>query len=244
VSARRVALQVRANGSNTPWGRLIFAVFSINLSGIVMSGFIQRKSNASYLSEKDEAKLVKQLDEESRRTKAMMLLALRLGLRDCDLCNLMVQDIDWQHDRIRLQQKKTGEPLVLPLLPDVGNALMDYMLNERPQRDDQYPYLFLRKQAPYQKLSTAYHICSELMRRLEIKPENATSSGIHLLRYSMVHKLIKAKVPHQIITNTLGHASKDSAQPYLSMETSMLRMCALDLSVIGRISWQGSDDHA
>jgi len=29
VSARRVALQVRANGSNTPRGRLLFAVFSI-----------------------------------------------------------------------------------------------------------------------------------------------------------------------------------------------------------------------
>lgn len=28
MSARRVALQVRANGSNTPRGRLIFAVFS------------------------------------------------------------------------------------------------------------------------------------------------------------------------------------------------------------------------
>jgi hypothetical protein len=33
VSARRVALQVRANGSNTPWGRLIFAVFS-TLNGV------------------------------------------------------------------------------------------------------------------------------------------------------------------------------------------------------------------
>jgi len=215
-----------------------------NLSGIVMSGFIQRKSNASYISEKDETKLVEQLNDESRRTKAMILLALRLGLRDSDLCKLTFQDIDWQRDKIRLKQKKTGEPLVLPLLPEVGNALMDYILNERPRRDDQYPYIFLRKQAPYQKLSAAYHFCSNLIDRVDIKPENGTASGIHLLRYTLVHKLLKAKVPHQVITNTLGHVSKESAKPYLSMEESMLRMCALDLSDIGKISWQGRTSHA
>ena len=214
------------------------------LSGIVMSGFIQRKSNAQYISEKDEAKLVEQLNDETRRTKAMILLALRLGLRDCDLCKLTFQDIDWQRDKIRLKQKKTGEPLVLPLLADVGNALMDYILNERPRRDDQYPYIFLREQAPYQKLSSAYHICSRLIERMKIKPENGTASGIHLLRYTLVHKLLKAKVPHQVITNTLGHVSKESSKPYLSMEESMLRMCALDLSAIGKISWQGRTSNA
>jgi len=214
-----------------------------NLSDIVMGSFIQRKSNASYISERNEAKLIKQLNHEPRRTKAIILLALKLGLRDCDLCNLTFQEIDWQHDKIRLKQIKTGEPLVLPLLPDVGNALMDYILNERPRRDDRYPYIFLRKQAPYHKLSTAYHICSELISRMRINPDNGTTSGVHLLRYSMVHKLLKAKVPHQVITNTLGHVSKESAKPYLSMEESMLRMCALDLSVIGKISWKGSDSH-
>jgi len=60
----------------------------------------------------------------------------------------------------------------------------------------------------------------------------------------MVHKLLAAKVPHQVITDALGHTSKESDKPYMSMEESMLRMCALNLSVIGRISWRGgaSDD--
>jgi integrase len=214
-------------------------LISKNLSGIVMGCFVQRCSVAAYLSEKDQVKLIAQLAKESKRTKAVILLAMHLGLRDCDICNLTFQVIDWQDDRIRLIQKKTGEPLVLPLLPDVGNALMDYILNERPKRTDNYPYIFLRRQAPHQKLTSVYPICSRLLRCLGIKPVNGTATGVHLFRYSIAHKLLAAKVPHQVITDALGHTSKESDKPYLSMDESMLRMCALDLSDIGRISWKG-----
>jgi len=210
-----------------------------DLSGIVMGGFVQKSSVATYISEKDEAKLVAQLNKESKRTRAIILLALRLGLRDCDISNLTFSEIDWQHDKIRLLQRKTGEPLVLPLLPDVGNALMDYILNERPRQRGHYPYIFLREQAPYTKLTSAYAICSKLLVRMGIVPINGTATGVHLFRYSLVHKLLAAKVPHQVITDTLGHISRESAKPYLSMEESMLRMCALDLSVTGHISWKG-----
>ncbi|MBN1550931.1 tyrosine-type recombinase/integrase [bacterium] len=209
-----------------------------DLSGIVMSGFVQRGSVAAYISTKDEEELIMQLDKEPKRSKAIVLIALRLGLRDCDICNLTLREIDWTHDRICLMQKKTGEPLVLPLLPDVGNALMDYITTERPQRQDNYPYVFLRQKAPHIKMTSVYTMCAKLLAKLNIRPVNGTGHGMHLFRYSMVHKLLAAKVPHQVITDTLGHTSIESDKPYLSMEDSMLKLCALDLSVIGGISWK------
>ena len=210
-----------------------------DLSYAVMSGFVHKGYVASYLTAKDQSALLKQVDHEPRRTKAIILLAMMLGLRDCDICNLTFQRIDWHNDRIRLPQEKTKEPITLPLLPDVGNALMDYILNERPKREDQYPYVFLRKQAPHNKITSAYSICSKLLKKLGITPVNKTSSGVHVFRYTLVHNLLVAKTPHQVITNVLGHASKESDKPYLSMEESMLRQCAMDLSVTGKISWGG-----
>ena len=65
-----------------------------DLSGVVMSGFVQRGSVAAYISKKEEAKLIVQLDKEPKRSKAIILLALRLGLRDCDICNLTFHEID------------------------------------------------------------------------------------------------------------------------------------------------------
>ena len=222
----------------------VHGLLKANLSGAVMGAFVQKGSVAAYLSEKDQANLMSQLKKEPYRTKAIILLAMKLGLRDCDICSLTFQEIDWRKDKIRLNQKKTGEPLVLPLLLDIGNALMDYILNERPKRTDHYPYIFLRRQAPYNKLSSVYPICSKLLERQRVKPINGTAKGVHLFRYSMVHRLLSAKVPHQVITDVLGHVSKESNKPYISMEDSMLRMCALDLSVIGSVSWRegASDD--
>jgi site-specific recombinase XerD len=210
-----------------------------DLSGIVMNGFIQKGTVASYISEKDQAVLFERIKDEPNRTKAIVFLALKLGLRDCDVINLTFQEIDWRNDKIRLLQKKTGKPLALPLLPDVGNALMEYIQKERPKRDERYPYVFLRKQAPYNKIASAYHICSRLLKRLGIKPVNGVATGVHVFRYTMVHRLLAAKTPHQVITDALGHISKESDKPYLSMEESMLRMCALDLSAIGKVSWKG-----
>jgi integrase len=207
------------------------------LSGMVMGAFVQRGNVAAYISPDDEEKLLVEIERGSRRDKAIVLLLLRLGLRECDICELTLQEIEWQNDRIGLVQKKTGRLLALPLLPDVGNALMDYITEERPNRDDGYPYVFLRKQAPYNRLSSLYHLCSGLAKRLKITPVSGHTLGAHLYRYTLVHRLLNVHVPHQVITDILGHASKESDKPYLSMEESMLRACALDLSVIGKVSW-------
>jgi integrase len=211
----------------------------VMMAGMVMKPFNQRGNVATYLSRDDEQRLLEQLEHETKRAKAIILLALRLGLRDSDICNLTLRDISWEHDQICLMQKKTDRPLVLPLLPAVGNALMDYILHERPTRDDGYPYVFLRTQAPYTKLSNLYHFSSRLFQRLQITPVGGNAVGLHLLRYTLVHRLLDEKVPHQVITDTLGHVSRESDKPYLSMEESMLRMCALDLSLIGKVSWEG-----
>ena len=107
-----------------------------NLSGMVMPAFVQKNHLAAYIpSDMDDA-IIDGLATESPRNRAMILLAFRLGLRDVDICRLRLSSIDWENDQIKVFQKKTGETLTLPLLPDVGNALMEYIVNERPKNDD------------------------------------------------------------------------------------------------------------
>jgi integrase len=210
-----------------------------DLSGAIMPASINRGSVAAYISNDGFAMLAKSLDKASKRAKAVVLLAMKLGLRDCDICGLTFKQIDWRNDKIRINQKKTGEPLVLPLLPAVGNALMDYILHERPKLGGRCPYVFLREQAPHKKLATVYPICSKLLKANGIVPVNGTSAGTNVFRHTMVYRMLAAKVPYQVITDALGHVSKETDKPYLSMDESMLLMCALDLSAIGRVTWEG-----
>ncbi len=204
-----------------------------------MSAFVQKNHVTAYIPAEEDDTLTDALKKETARNRAIILLALKLGLRDIDICSLKLSSIDWNQDRILISQKKTNEPLCLPLLPEVGNALMEYILEERPLSDDGYPYVFRRRQAPYRKLVSAYSICSKFMIRNGIHSVNGVSKGVHVFRYTLVNRLLRAKVPHQVITDTLGHKSKESDKPYLSMEADMLRQCALDPSVIGIVSWKG-----
>ena len=212
-----------------------------DFSGMIMTPNYQQMHLRPYITSADEERLFAVINELPLRTGAMMRLALRLGIRDIDICNLRFDQIDWNNDRIVLEQEKTGMVLYLPLLEDVGNAIMDYNIKERPAGGRDCPYVFLRKQAPYTKLASMYMVCSKLFEKAGIKTVNGGSRGVHVCRHTLTHKLLKAKVPYQVITDTLGHASKESDKPYLSMEEEMLRECPLDFSLIGQKYWKEGD---
>lgn len=210
-----------------------------NYSDIIFSGNHIRGNATPYINKEDEKKLLIQLKYESYRNQAIMLLSLRLGLRESDICNLKFENIDFDNNQINIIQIKTKEPLVLPLLNEVKEAILNYIDKKRPN-DIESPYVFLRSQAPYKKLTSIYNIVSKIQKKAGIQSENRQVYGSHLGRYTLVHRLLEIKVPHQVITDTLGHTAKESDKPYLSMEESILKKCALDCSEIGIITWKAA----
>ena len=242
-------LSTNSRGTIFPIIRTILSYLHISglipsdFSGMVLTPACQKVHLRPYLKSSDEMKLIHAMAEAPLRNNAMMRLALRLGLREIDICNLRFDQLDWSKDRITLMQEKTGVVLHLPLLEDVGNSIMDYILNERPEAAKGYPYIFVRRQAPYIKLESMYMICSSLFDVADIQTVNRESRGAHVCRYTLTHKLLSNKVPHQVITDTLGHVSKESDKPYLSMEETMLRECPLDFTLIGQKFWEEGDIH-
>ena len=96
---------------------------------------IRKKRIFPPLTKDEIQRTVAQVDRSTvmgKRDYAIILLSVRNGLRGSDIINLKLTDIDWRGGEIRLIQKKTGNPLALPLLPDVGEALKECILNGRP----------------------------------------------------------------------------------------------------------------
>ena len=179
------------------------------------------------------------LDATERRTAsgkrnyAMLLLALRLGLRSSDIINLKRGDIHWNHETIEIVQEKTGTRLVLPLLAEVGNAIADYILNGRPASG--LPYVFLRSQAPYQRMSghaNCYGISRKLMHQAGIRQAPGERKGFHCLRHTVAARLLAVGAPLSTISSILGHQNKNSTRPYLSTDQEHLRAAALGLAGI------------
>ena len=45
----------------------------------------------------------------------MFLMVATYGLRGCDIAGLQFSDVDWRAGELRVRQRKTAQPLLLPL---------------------------------------------------------------------------------------------------------------------------------
>ncbi|GAH80533.1 unnamed protein product, partial [marine sediment metagenome] len=94
-------------------------------------------------------KLIASVERSSsvgKRDYTIILLAARLGLRSSDIANLKFENILWEQKNIRLVQYKTDKEIELPLLPEVGNAIIDYLKYSRQQSEE--PFVFLTVRSP------------------------------------------------------------------------------------------------
>lgn len=89
--------------------------------------WVKREKLPSFYTAEEVIKIestVSLSSEVGKRNYAVLLLATRLGLRASDIANLSFVNFDWDKSRITLQQYKTGREIELPLLTEVGEAII------------------------------------------------------------------------------------------------------------------------
>lgn len=164
---------------------------------------------------------------KGKRDYVAILLASKLGLRSSDIRTLTFKDILWEDNKIEKYQQKTGNHLSLPLLEDVGMALIDYIKNGRPETDAQT--IIVRHVPPYDSVSSTclYGIVSKYMKEAKIPAPPHKKRGPHALRHSLASSLLEADTPLPVISEILGHVDTDTTTVYLSIDIQRLRQCAL-----------------
>lgn len=86
-----------------------------------------------------------------RRDHAILLLLVTYGLRAREVEALTLDDIDWQHNRIHVRGRKAGHSTAYPLAPTVGEAILDYLKQGRPETRERA--VFFGAYAPHKPLS-------------------------------------------------------------------------------------------
>lgn len=152
----------------------------------------------------------------------------KLGLRISDVRQLQFENIDWKNKRISILQQKTGIPLELPLLEDVGWAIIDYLQHGRPETD--CPCIFVRHLAPFDAMGgSMQRLVSKLVSKAGIHVSADKPIGMHSFRHSIATSMLKNGAELTDIAQTIGHATPESTQVYVSLNTEMLRQCALEV---------------
>jgi len=175
---------------------------------------------------------IKYNNSKERRDYAMLLLAARLGLRSSDIVNLKFENINWEKSEISLVQQKTKKALTLPLLNDVGEAIINYIKNGRPSVKDSH--VFIREAKPYAKISSGslFTIVDGYLKRAKIKIPAGRRHGPHALRHSLATLLLEDNIPISTIKEVLAHKSTETTKIYLKIAQKQLLQCALDVAPI------------
>lgn len=178
---------------------------------------------------------IRQLEESISRTSnvgkrdyAMVTLCSRLGLRVSDVANLSLKDINWENNSINIIQYKTGNPLTLPLLPIVGNAIIDYLKNARQKSTSNKVFLSCRP--PYGEMNPgSVHSAIAVAFRESGVDFGDRHHGGHALRFSLAQRMLDKSTPIPIISETLGHTDVDTTRTYVRIDLMHMMECVLEV---------------
>lgn len=165
-----------------------------------------------------------------KRDYAIIMLVTRYGLRSADVKTLKLSNLRWSENVIELVQNKTRNLLRLPLLRDVGWAIIDYLQNGRPHSE--YPEVFLTCTVPIRPFglnSCALNaILAKRVQQAGVTISSEVPKGMHSLRHTLASVMLANDVELPVIASVLGHVTSEATSVYLHTDIARLRQCALD----------------
>jgi integrase/recombinase XerD len=159
-----------------------------------------------------------------KRDYAILLLLVTYGLRAREVSALMLDDIDWKRERLLVPERKAGHCTAYPLSTIVGEALLVYLKEVRPETTERQ--VFFRVQAPCTPLNwnVVGNRATHYLRKAGIRVRRP---GSHTLRHTCVQRLIDAEFPLKTIGDYVGHGSPSSTEVYSKVAIETLREVAL-----------------
>jgi len=161
------------------------------------------------------------------RNRAAYLIALKCGVRTCDIMNLKFENVNFDKKEIHIIQEKTNEPLSIPFDNEVSNAIIDYILNER--RDCECPYIFISAIGPIRKLTHNTSLRTHARFNRIMDCDFPKQYGLHILRRTFASNLLKTGAEVSIIASALGHINNGTVDRYLSTDEEKVKLCALSI---------------
>jgi len=156
------------------------------------------------------------------RDRAIILLLARLGLRSSDVAALRLSDIDWKNARMAVSGKSRRAQW-LPLTQEIGEAILAYLKQGRPQRSGQS--LFLTNLAPRRPITRITVKC--VVRRALIRANvDSASKGAHILRHTAATAMLGHGVSLAGVGAVLRHGSPLTTLLYAKVNLGKLSQIA------------------
>jgi site-specific recombinase XerD len=158
--------------------------------------------------------------DTGKRARCIILCFTELALRCSEVAALTLDDFNWHNGCVTVRKTKNGVERTLPLSAKMGNTIVEYLMNVRPQTSSRT--LFVRFS----------HKRGEPMGRSQIRGvirRNGAKAGLdekfcgtHILRRTAATKLYNSGNSLKLTADILGHESLDSTTHYAKADISGL----------------------
>jgi site-specific recombinase XerD len=155
-----------------------------------------------------------------RRDFAMMTLIARLGLRSIEVARLELEDIDWRGGEL-LIRGKGGRRDRLPLPPDVGQSLVDYLSGRSSVPACRQ--VFLTQRAPHRPIRA--DLVGDVVQRACVRA-GVGHVGPHRLRHGLARELLRRGAGLMAIGQVLRHRDLATTALYAKVDLDTLRQVA------------------
>ena len=190
------------------------------------SVFQKRERIVITLTKEERHKIAQRLSkaktESELRNRAILLIGLKMGLRSCDIVNLRTSSIDWKRQTIKIVQQKTLYEIEVPMPTEVGNAIYLYLKNRKTNSD----ILFTKTQMPFNAVTKS--VCLNALKKT-LPERNMRGSGFHVTRRTFATEQLNNNVKKNVISDLLGHRSKEQLMKYLNLDSDRMFLCPLSL---------------
>ena len=194
--------------------------------------YISKSKIPFYWSEENINKLLNSIQQDSgmgKRDYAILLIIIRLGLRAGDVIRLTLDNIDWNNNQIKIYQHKTTQIQCLPLLLDVKEAIINYIVNTRNNNiENRTLFLDDKNSNSIKNAKKISRILYKYEKKANIKIDKSFKNGVHSFRNTLAYNLLINEISINTISQVLGHVNPNTTQIYLKIDLEHLRDCVVD----------------
>ena len=194
--------------------------------------YILKSKIPFYWSQENINKLLNSIELDTdigKREYAILLIIIRLGLRAGDVIRLALDNIDWNNNQIKFYQHKTTQIQCLPLLLDVKEAIINYVINARNNNlENRLLFLDDKNNSPIKNAKKISKILYKYEKKANIIIDKSFKNGVHSFRNTLAYNLLINETSINTISQVLGHVNPNTTQIYLKIDLEHLRECVLD----------------
>jgi site-specific recombinase XerD len=161
------------------------------------------------------------------RDYAILLTFLKSGIRESELADLQIDDVDFVHDTLRVREGKGKKERTVPLMPELKRALRRYV-GDRDQQANivDEETLFLARNGTSLNPSSIRKLVKKYYTKAGVR-----KSGVHTPRHTFSAHNVNNGMPIADLQKVLGHKKKETTLKYIHVVNTSLRETMLKTQV-------------